>query len=459
MNGWNVLYIHTHDSGRIIGPYGYRTKTPNLESFASNALVFQQCYCVGPTCSPSRAGMLSGMYPHQTGMLGLAQRGFTMDYSKHLVQFLNRNGYRTVLSGVQHECGMYLQTEGSGEKIGYQEVVSEPSVSSIREADRLVQWDKKNAENLCEWLENYKGDAPFFLSYGMNGTHRVYPKKDEEIDENMAVPPYPIPNNADTRRDYAQYLTTLKYSDQCVGMVLDALEKTGHKDDTIVFFTTDHGVAFPFCKCTLFDSGIGVSFIMRVPGKDAKVGTTDRLVSHVDVFPTLCDLLELEKPDYLEGKSFAEEFAGKEENVRDAVFAEINFHTSYEPVRCVRTERYKYIKYFDKQYLRMNKSNIDESMTKAYYMERDLDSCGKEEEALYDLLYDPGERNNVIGEERYEDVLAQMREKLAEHMRQTKDILLDGPIEIKPEWKVNKKECLTASSKEPSDYVSLGNKK
>ena len=74
----NVLYIHTHDSGRILSPYGYKTPTPKMEDFAGEAAVFRNAYCAGPTCSPSRAAMLTGTYPHQTGMLGLAQRGFSM---------------------------------------------------------------------------------------------------------------------------------------------------------------------------------------------------------------------------------------------------------------------------------------------------------------------------------------------------------------------------------------------
>ena len=79
-------------------------------------------------------------------------------------------------------------------------------------------------------------------------------------------------------------------------------------EKTIVMFTTDHGVALPFNKCNLTDSGIGVSLIMRVPGAKANGQVIDALVSHVDVMPTLCDLLQMEKPDYLEGTSFAEVF-------------------------------------------------------------------------------------------------------------------------------------------------------
>ncbi len=75
----NILYIHTHDSGRCLEPYGYNVKTPNIMKLAKEGTLFRNAYCAGPTCSPSRAGLLSGMAPHCTNMIGLAQRGFQMD--------------------------------------------------------------------------------------------------------------------------------------------------------------------------------------------------------------------------------------------------------------------------------------------------------------------------------------------------------------------------------------------
>lgn len=99
----NVFYIHTHDTGRIINPYGYNVSSNNLKDFFRDSLTFQNAFSVAPTCSPSRAGLLTGSFPHQVGMLGLAQRGFVLDYSKHMAQFLKSQGFVTVLSGVQHE--------------------------------------------------------------------------------------------------------------------------------------------------------------------------------------------------------------------------------------------------------------------------------------------------------------------------------------------------------------------
>ncbi len=199
-----------------------------------------------------------------------------------------------------------------------------------------------------------------------------------------------------------------------------------------------------------------MNLMVRRPGAKANGRVIDSLVSHVDVFPTVCELLGLDKPDGLEGVSFAKMLEEPETRTREEIFAEVTFHTSYEPIRCVRTGRYKYIRWFDGEWQKTNCSNYDESMTKDYYLTNGLREREKGGEALYDLLYDTGERNNVIDDPAYRETADELREKLRAHMERTKDPLLDGPVEIKPEWKVNRRECMQASSKNPEDYVSLG---
>ena len=139
----NILYIHTHDTGKVISPYGYNTPTPNMMCFAKEALKFNKAFCASPTCSPSRAALLSGMYPHQVGMLGLSQRGFEMDMSKHLVTYLKAQGFYTVLSGIQHEASWYLDHEKGAKMIGYDENLT-TSIAGYKEED-FVLWDEKNA--------------------------------------------------------------------------------------------------------------------------------------------------------------------------------------------------------------------------------------------------------------------------------------------------------------------------
>lgn len=452
----NVLYIHTHDSGRILSPYGYKVPTPNLEAFSKTAVTFENCYCTGPTCSPSRASLLTGQYPHQNGMLGLAQRGFSIDYTKHLAQFLGRNGYHTALCGIQHESGWYLDIEKEhGKTIGYQEDLTHSTVGY--EKVNLNHWDMENAKTAAAWLKSQDKTQPFFLSYGMHCTHRPFPVEiDPAVNENAAVPPPPIPNAPETREDFAHYLTSAKWADDCIGVVLTSLKEAGLEEDTIVFFTTDHGIANPYAKCSLFDSGIGVAFILRVPGAKANGKTCDSLISQLDVFPTLCDLLELPRPDYLEGVSFRPCLDDPTVKTRDAVYAEVNFHTSYEPIRCIRTDRYKYIRCFDESHLCTNSSNTDESPTKAFFTSYGFRDQKKPREALYDLVYDTGERNNLIASPDHAAVAEELRRCLHAEMERTNDPLLRGPIPVQKTWKVNKPDCEMASSKNPDDYISLG---
>ena len=99
----NIVFMHSHNTGRFIQPYGHAILTPNLQRMAKEGVLFRQAYCTAPTCSPSRASFLTGMYPHSCGMLGLAHRGFAMkDYSVHIAQILKQNGYITALAGVEH---------------------------------------------------------------------------------------------------------------------------------------------------------------------------------------------------------------------------------------------------------------------------------------------------------------------------------------------------------------------
>lgn len=453
----NFLYIHTHDSGRLFSPYGYQVPTPHVEEFARDAAVFDQCYCAGPTCSPSRAALLTGVYPHQNGMLGLAQRGFSIDYSRHLVQWLNGHGYHTVLSGIQHEAGWYMN-KADAAPIGYQENLT-VSDEGYRQ-EELVKWDMENARAAADWIQNYGGDKPFFLSYGMFATHRRFPDwVDDAVHEDYILPPSPLVNTPETRKDMARFQTSLKWADGCFGMVINALKEKGIYEDTVILFTTDHGLSAPFCKCTLFDPGIGVNLMVRRPGAAANGKVVNGLVSHVDVFPTVCELLGLPKPAWLEGKAFTSMLEDPKAEIRNEIFSEVTFHTSYEPIRCVRTKRYKYIRYFDTEWLKTNCSNCDESISKDLYLTCDYQDRPKAAEALYDLVYDPGERNDLIDDPSLSQVAEELRESLRRHMERTEDPLLQGPIQVQPSWKVNRKECMQASSKDPEDYVSLGTAK
>lgn len=456
---YNFVYINTHDTGRMISPYGVKAPTPNLERLAGDGTLFTHAYCCGPTCSPSRASMLTGTYPHQNGMLGLAQRGFSLsEPGRHLANHLKNNGYQTAISGIQHEVGWYLDLdEHALHELGYENILTQSSEGYQKEDLHL--WDRKNVEAAISWLAGLDSDKPFMLSYGMHSTHRPYPVHvDKSIDANYVKPPFPLDSNEETRKDQAQFLTSARYADENVALLVEALKKYHLYENTVILYTTDHGVANPFHKCFLKDDGIGVSLIIRHP-LEGHGKVYDHLISHVDVFPTICDMLGIEKPDYLEGISYSEVFEEPAKILRKEIYAEVNFHTSYEPTRCIRNERYKYIRYYDTDWSRLNLSNIDESLSKTYLMDYGLNKMTKPTEALYDCLYDAHETNNLIHEEELQDVVKELKEKLHAHMVRTDDPLLSGPLEIKKNYKVNKVTCQMASSKNPEDYDPRGRTK
>ena len=454
-NNFNIIYIHTHDSGNIFSPYGYKSPTKNIEEFSKDALLFKKAFCTSPTCSPSRSGLLTGMYPHSNGMLGLANRGFSLkDYKWHLVSLLKNHNYTTALCGIQHEYGAYSDHKGGAKAIGYNfDITTENNYE--RQEDYYL-WDIANAKSATNWIKENGSEKKFFLSFGMFSTHRKFPDINKEvINENFTKAPYPIPDLEETRHEHAKFLTSSYYADECFGLLINTLKEKGLYDNTIIIFTTDHGIPYPYSKCNLFDTGLEVALIMRVPDSSENGSVIDNLVSQVDIFATLCDLTGIPKPERLEGKSFSKYFYGNKESHRDEIFGEINFHTSYEPVRCIRTNKYKYIKYYDDEYLKINVSNIDVSPTKEILLENGLLFQDKYKDALYDLYNDPGERKNLIDNPNYKEIIEHLQSRLLKWQKKTNDPLLNGQIKIEKTWKVNKKTSSEPSSKNMDDYEQV----
>jgi len=407
----NVIYMHTHDSGRYWQPYGYPVDMPHISSLAQEGMLFRNAYCAAPTCSPSRSAMLTGQSAHSSGMLGLTHRGFDLaNPQQHLASFLQTKGYETALCGVQHEAR-------DAQTLGYTRLL--PSAPGNK---GMVAMDLENAQTVASYIRE-KHHAPFFLSFGMMNTHRPYPSHaGSGINADYLTPPWPLMDNADNRSDMADYYYAAQTVDKCVGEVLRALQEANLMDDTILLMTTDHGIAWPFMKCSLYDTGIGVALIMRIPGMHRELHVSDQLVSQTDIFPTLCDLLHLEKPSWLQGVSLLPVLE-KNEAVRSEIFAEVNYHSSYEPKRCVRTERYKLIVRYD-DYLGVVATNIDPSPAKDFLRDAGyLDTLHPREE-LYDLWIDPAERNNLVHDSRYLPVYHDLLSRLTRWMEATDDPLL-----------------------------------
>jgi arylsulfatase A-like enzyme len=372
-------------------------------------VLFRQAFCAAPTCSPSRAALLTGQSAHSSGMIGLAHRGFPLgDYSQHLVHTLRAAGYRSALAGVQHVAA-------EPETIGYDEVVP---VSSSHAADVVPA--------TTAWLAQPHRE-PFFLSVGFFETHRVFPEPGPKDDPRHTRPPVTLPDTPGTRRDMASFITSARTLDAGMGAVLDALAENGLAENTLVICTTDHGLAFPGMKCNLTDHGIGVMLILRGPGGFRGGKAVEAMVSHIDLFPTLCELLEIPRPAWLQGRSLLPLVREDATEVNDEVYAEVTYHAAYEPQRAVRTRRWKYIRRFDGRIWPVL-PNCDDSLSKDVWLQHGWGLRPVAAEQLYDLVFDPQETRNLVADPAYAAALAEMRARLEAWMRRTADPLLAGPV-------------------------------
>jgi arylsulfatase A-like enzyme len=430
----NILYLHTHDSGRYWQPYGYDIPMPNLMNLTAQGVIFRQAFSAAPTCSASRTGLLTGMNPHAAGMIGLAHRGFALhDPTQHLAHFLAENGYETVLCGVQHEIAHGRETQLGYQKVLRGELPPEPAGPRTlqQQLTRRAEQDFANAQAAAAYLHQPK-TRPFFISVGFVETHFDLPDPAPDINPANVQPPPTLPDNAITRRDMAGYITMARRVDHCFGEVLQALDDSGLAEDTLVICTTDHGIAFPKMKCTLYDTGIGVALILRFPRRKYAGQSVDALVSHLDIFPTLCELTSLPCPAWLEGHSLLPLLDGHTAGIRDEIFADVTYHAAYEPMRCIRTERYKYIRYFG-SFDRMVRPNIDGCPSKDFLLEAGLlDQPHDPPEMLFDLYADPAERVNLAASPAHAHVRADLAARLQRWMEATDDPLRQGDVPLPP---------------------------
>lgn len=417
----NILYIHSHDTGRYLQPYGHAVPAPNLQRLAEGGVIFRKAFNAAPTCSPSRASLLTGMCPHSNGMLGLAHRGFTLsNYQQHILYTLRGAGYYSALIGLQHIAK-------DPKSIGFDEVRS-------FQGNRTEEVAPAAAEFL-----NRAPKTPFFLDVGFFETHREFRKPGPKEDQRFCQPPAPIPDTRETRADIAGFKASARVMDEGVGAVLHALEAAGLAENTLVISTTDHGIAFPAMKCNLTDHGMGVSLIIRGPGGFAGGKVNDAMVSHLDIFPTVCDLLGLAKPAWLQGASMMPLVHGSASEIHDEIFAEVNYHAAYEPKRAVRTHRWKYIRHYDGR-PHPNLPNCDDGFSKTYWLQNGWRERTVDAEQLYDLVFDPNETRNAAGDASAQSALDEMRGRLNGWMRATNDPILRGPIPAPPGAVVNDPE-------------------
>lgn len=418
----NIILLISHDLGTHVGPYGIGAEvTPALNGLASEGLVLDRHFVTSPGCSQSRSSLITGRYPHANGQFGLSHLGWTLNRNEEtLPAKLRGGGYRTALFGIWH---LHEWSLGGFSDVSEDVSVVDHSpegyaeVASVRAAD----WLKRNAGQ----------SAPFYLHVGFWEAHRPFcgqtgdPARLGALDTSGVMVPDYLPDNAETRMEFAHLKESVAAVDRGVDRILRALADSGQAENTLVIFTADHGLPFPRAKGTLYDPGIQVAFIARLPGLMKANTRKDALTSNVDVMPTLLELAGIEVGSRIQGCSFADLLRGRTKLARTEIFAEKTYHEHYDPIRCVRTETLKYIRNFAERPALVMPSDVYNSPTRCS-MKQDEDFWGaRPREELYDLTTDQRERVNVI--EHRTDAVA-LRGKLVQWMHETGDPLLAGPI-------------------------------
>jgi len=412
----NILVIITHDTGRHLGCCGKDVDTPNIDKLAEEGAIFTNLFCTAPQCSPSRASLITGRYPHSHGLIGLTHRGFRLNPNEPLLpHLLAQRGYSTYLFGFQHESP-------NPYTLGYQKVFKAKSNSCLDVTPLVI-----------DFLENNRPKKPFFVMIGFSETHRPFPQYEGPVD-NIKGFPY-LPDVEDIRRDIASLNILVRRVDEKVGEILRSLDEVGLRDNTLVVFTTDHGVAFPGAKATLFDPGVEISLIMRGPGGFEDGRKIEALLSNLDFAPTILDLCGIPIPSEMQGKSMLPIIRGESKRLHKQIFVEQTYHAAYDPIRGVRTDRYKYIRSFEERPFWFP-PNVDGGLSKEVARRFGYFDKPRPPEMLFDLKADPTERNNLVDDPEYADILERMRSLLEDWMRRTSDPLLKGYVPPPPNARV-----------------------
>ncbi len=410
----NIVMVITHDTGQHIGPYGVKTvDTPNMDRLAEEGVRFSNSFCTAPQCSPSRAGLVTGRYPHANGVMGLVHSLFQWAFKpdeKPIAKLLDSAGYQCVLFGQQHETS-------KPDMLGFEEVL--PGRMCLEVADTFAEFLQKRKSE----------ERPLYAQIGFFETHRPFKRPDNYQpyqEKGITVPAY-LTDGPLTREELAWFQGLVGFADRGLGAVMDAVEQTGMAENTIFIYTTDHGIAFPRAKCTLYDPGIEVALLMRWPEGGVAGGKVhEEFVSNVDVLPTLLEAAGQPVLDNIQGQSFLPLLQGRTYTSRTEVFAEKTFHTGYDPMRAIRTQRYKYIHNLEINHKVEVPSDIQMG---GAFLEMAAELAGQHLYVeLYDLQNDPVEKENLAGKPEFAEVENDLRQRLLAWMEATHDPLLEGPV-------------------------------
>ncbi|MFP6596081.1 MAG: sulfatase-like hydrolase/transferase [Candidatus Hydrogenedentota bacterium] len=408
----NILWITSEDNGPHLGSYGdANAVTPHLDALATGGTIYLNAWSTLPVCAPARTAIITGMYPSSIGAEHMRSMALLPPGIRLFPEYLRDAGY-------------YCTNNNK-------EDYNVPSNDEV--------WDESSRQ--AHW-KNRKLGQPFFAVFNIGTTHesQIRRRPHTPVHDPAAVQlPAHYPDTPESRGDWAQYYDKMTEMDRAVGQRLRELEEAGLADDTIVMYYGDHGIGLPRSKRSPYNSGLRVPLIVVVPEKyrdlapsDVGVGNmSDRLVSFVDLAPTLLRLADLEAPDNMQGKPF---LGAKDLPEKEYLFGfRGRMDERYEMIRVIRDKRFLYMKNYMPHlahgqhvaYMFQTPSTrawydkfVEGTLSPehAYFWER------KAPEELYDLEADPDEVRNLAGIPEHLERLRRMRGALEQILEDTRDV-------------------------------------
>ncbi len=421
----NILWLVAEDMSPTIPAYGDSTIiTPVLDRLAEEGVVYDNFFTPHPVCAPARAAIITGMYANH---IGASQMRTGPWYSDDVPQATIEAYAQYLPPGLR----AYEAVPPEGVKMfsellriaGYYCTNNNKQDYQFRKT--MTAWDENS--RTATWRNREKGQ-PFFSVFNFEVTHesRIWAKAEdslwvsEELD--VPIPPY-LPDTGPAKVDIRRMYSNILEMDSQVGRVLAELEVDGLLDSTIVIWYSDHGGPLPRQKRALYESGVKVPMIIRFPGGQFAGERDARMVSFIDLAPTMLSLAGIEPPAFMDGTAFMGEYMRAEEP-RFVFGAADRFDEKYDRRRFARNDRYKYIR----NYMLDQPVYLDLSYRKQMTIMQELlrlrdegkltpeqelwfDPVKKPEE-LYDLQTDPFELNNLTEDPDYANVLKEMRDAM-----------------------------------------------
>ena len=425
----NILLIVSEDNGPELGCYGEPyVQTPVLDRFASNGVRFDRAYVPQAGCSQSRAALLTGLYPHQNGQIGLATWKFRLynENTPNLIHSLKRSGYRTGLIGKLHV------NPASAFPFDYKKIPSS-------------NFSRKKLGDYARFAKSFMadGDKPFFLSVNYPDPHRPFirqikgiPKNPLSADDVKPLAYFGI-DTPELRNQTADYYNCMSRLDTLIGDLLEALSQSGKQKNTLIIYMGDHGADLLRGKRTSYEGGVRVPLIIQWSGREGfGKSVRNELVSTLDLMPTILSAANAALPKGLAGKSLIPMLQGQVKGWREYLFTEFNLHSAHNfyPQRTIRGERFKLIQNLQSGLLNpgydftINRffDGLQKTITESNNV-RDAYSLMRRPPAfeLYDLNNDPFEFRNLADDKKFRSQLQSLKNKLAEWRRETNDPFLN----------------------------------